>query len=131
MSTTANKKILVVDDDPDMIRLLSVRLKSNGFDVVAAEDGVSCMAQMRKEQPDLIIMDLGIPAGDGFKSIERVRANVDYASTPIIVLTGQDASLSRERAMQAGADAFFEKAIVDKEELMASVWGLLSTPAVH
>ena len=126
-----NKKILVVDDDPDLIRLLSTRLKANGFDVVAAQDGVSCMSQMRMENPDLIIMDLGIPAGDGFKSIERVRANASYSTTPIIVLTSRDASEARERAMEAGANAFFEKAIVDKQELLASVWGLLSQPTVH
>ena len=131
MSNTEEKKILIVDDDPDIVRLLSSRLRANGFAVVAAEDGVSCMSQMRKVHPDLVIMDLGIPAGDGFKSIERVRANVDYAATPIIVLTGREGDEVRERAMEAGANAFFRKDLMDKEELLASVWALLSTPAVH
>ncbi len=118
------KKILVVDDDPDMLRLLSARLKANEYDVAFATDGVSCMAELRKQDPDLLILDLGLPAGDGFKTLERVRDLPQYSGLPVVVLTAKDASEVRQKSMDAGADAFCQKG-ASQEELLSEVWRLL------
>lgn len=118
------KKILVVDDDQDMLRLLNARLKSQGYEVAFAQDGVSCISQARREKPDLILLDLGLPAGDGYKTLERIRGLLPLADTPVIVYTAQSEETAKQKAMAAGADMFFEKTI-DKEELLAAIWGAL------
>ena len=58
--------ILIVDDDPDMLQALQIRLKASGYDVHCAEDGIGAISEARKRTPDLIVLDLGLPAGDGF-----------------------------------------------------------------
>lgn len=115
-----SKKILVVDDDPDMLRLMSVKLKKNGYEVVVAGDGVACMSVVRKENPDLIVLDLGLPAGDGFKTLERLKSLVPFSGIPVVVLTARDASEAKERALDAGASAFFEKT-ASKDEVMGGL----------
>ena len=65
-----NKKILIVDDDPDVRKGMHVRLKANGYDTFFAADAISSIAEARKHEPDLIILDLGLPAGDGFLVME-------------------------------------------------------------
>ncbi len=122
MSTS--KKVLVVDDDPDMLRLMSVKLKKSGYEVAVASDGVACMSAVRKENPDLIILDLGLPAGDGFKTLERLKSLVPFAGIPVVVLTAREASEAKERALNAGATAFFEKT-AGKDEVLGAVWRLL------
>ena len=119
-----SKKILIVDDDPDMLRLMSVKLKKSGYEVVIAGDGVACMSMVRKETPDLIVLDLGLPAGDGFKTLERLKSLVPFSSIPVIVLTARDAAETTDKALSAGASAFFEKT-ASKDEVLGAVWRLL------
>src|SRR5271156_4885322 len=97
-----NKKILIVDDDPDMRLALHVRLKANHFDTFFAADAMSAVVEARKHQPDLIILDLGMPAGGGFVVMERLRANIYLAATPVVVVTARDREANEERALQAG-----------------------------
>ncbi len=118
------KKILVVDDDPDMLRLLSAKLKKNGYHVGFASDGISCMSEVRKQDPDLIVLDLGLPAGDGFKTLERLKGLVPYSSIPVVVLTAREASEVKDKALNAGASAFFEKT-ASKDDLLGTIWRLL------
>jgi len=66
----SGKKILIVDDDKDVLRGMNVRLKANGYDVVFAADGISAISAVRKEDPDVIILDIGLPGGDGFVVME-------------------------------------------------------------
>lgn len=68
-------KILIVDDDQDLLLGLSIRLKANGYQVVAATEGYAAVSTVRKEMPDLIILDLGLPAGDGFVVMQRLKAS--------------------------------------------------------
>ena len=103
------KKILIVDDDEPLLRGLSAKLAANGYTVVTAVDAVAAVAQARKELPDLILLDLGLPAGDGFLVLERLRAMPNLASTPVIVLSARDPANNRERSLQAGAVAYFQK----------------------
>jgi CheY-like chemotaxis protein len=119
-----SKKILVVDDDQDMLLLLNARLKANGYEVVFANDGLTCISMARKEKPDLILLDLGLPAGDGFVTLERLRGLLPVADTPVVVFTAKGEDEAKERAMSLGAKAFFEKS-VDKDELLGAIWRLL------
>jgi DNA-binding response OmpR family regulator len=97
-------KILIVDDDQDIRRLLGLRLKSGGYEVAFAGDAISAVNMARKENPDLILLDLMLPAGDGYVVMER------------------------ERLVGAGADAFFHKPF-DHDELLGAIARALGRPA--
>jgi CheY-like chemotaxis protein len=105
------RKVLVVEDDPDQRLAISVRLKANKYAPVFAGDGIAALAAAQREHPDLIVLDLGLPGGDGFLVLERMRVIPRLAGIPIIVLTACDPSPARERALELGAAAFFEKPV--------------------
>lgn len=110
-------KILVVDDDPDLVRALRLRLRANNYEVTTATDGYSAIASAQKERPALIILDLGLPVGDGFVVLDRLQ-NIDaLAGVPVIVLSARDPLMNEERALKAGAAAFFQKP-ADNDELL-------------
>ena len=104
-----NQKILIVDDDTDLRHGLNLRLRANHYDIAYACDGFSAVAVALKEKPDMIILDIGLPAGDGFVVLERLQQSATLASIPVIVLTARDPQYNRERVMKAGAAAFFQK----------------------
>ena len=114
-----NIRILVVDDNPELRKALSVRLRANGYQVSCAADAMSATAALVKEEPQLMILDLGLPCGDGFIVMERLQKNDKLANIPVIVLTGREATTSRDRALQAGAVAFFQKPVEDAKLLSA------------
>jgi DNA-binding response OmpR family regulator len=93
------KKILIVDDDPHLVIGLAAKLKASGYVVVSAMDGVAAVAVARQELPDLIILDLGLPAGDGFLVLERLKAMTDLMATPVIVLSAKDPVNSKQRSL--------------------------------
>jgi DNA-binding response OmpR family regulator len=123
-----NKKILIVDDDPDIRQGMNVRLKANHYDTFFAADAFSSMVEARKHEPDLIILDLGLPAGDGFIVMERLKKIPSLAVIPIIVISARDVRVNRERAVKAGAKAFLQKP-VDDAELLAVIRQALGEPA--
>jgi DNA-binding response OmpR family regulator len=116
----SQKTILVVDDDPDVRVALHVRLKANHYDVIFAEDGVGSIAEARKHMPDLIILDLGLPAGNGFIVLERLKANDSLSLIPVIVVSGRDRNANRGRAIKLGAKAFLQKP-VDNVHLLSVI----------
>jgi DNA-binding response OmpR family regulator len=115
----SQKKILIVDDDPEMRLALHIRLKANNYDVAVAVDGVSGIAETRKHMPDLILLDLGLPAGDGFTILERLQINDSLAHIPVIVVSGRDRAANRDRALKAGARIFLQKPVKNAELLYA------------
>ena len=116
----SQKKILVVDDDPDMRLGLQLRLTANHFDVIFAADGVASIAAARKHMPDLMILDLGLPAGDGFSVLERLKVNESLSSIPVIVLSGRDRVGNWDRALKAGAKTFLQKPVAN-DKLLAVI----------
>jgi DNA-binding response OmpR family regulator len=112
-----NSKIMIVDDDPDLRQALRLRLRANHYDTVNASDGYTAIAQAYKEHPDLIILDLGLPAGDGFVVLDRLQKDDKLSTIPVIVLTARDPQSSEQRSLQAGAAAFFQKP-ADNAELL-------------
>ena len=113
------KKILIIDDDQHLLLGLTTRLKTNGYLVVSAGDSVAAIAVARKEAPDLVILDLGLPAGDGFVVLERMRGLADLAGIPVIVLSARDPAQNEQRALDGGAVAFFQKPPDNHEFLTA------------
>jgi len=110
-------KILLVDDDPDLVRALRLRLRANNYEVATASDGYAAIASAQKERPSLIILDLGLPVGDGFVVLERLQNSDTLAGIPVIVLSARDPQSNEERALKAGAAAFFQKP-ADNDELL-------------
>ncbi len=103
------KTILVVDDDEGIRRSLSIRLKSFGYDVALAEDGTSAYQAVVNDGPDLVLLDIGLPKGDGISVLERLTDNPKTYSTPVIVVSGNRLPTVRARAFDLGARAFIEK----------------------
>ncbi|GGH08266.1 response regulator [Silvibacterium dinghuense] len=103
------KKILIVDDDQHLLIGLTARLKYHGYHVVTSMDAVSAIAVAKRVSPDLIILDLGLPAGDGFLVLERLKEIPDLSVIPVIVLSARDPVPNKQRSMDAGAVAFFQK----------------------
>lgn len=113
----ANSKIMIVDDDPDLRQAMRLRLRANHYDTVNAVDGYSAIALAYKERPDLIILDLGLPAGDGFVVLDRLQKDDKLSTIPVIVLTARDPQSSERRVLESGAAAFFQKP-ADNTELL-------------
>jgi DNA-binding response OmpR family regulator len=122
-----NKKILIVDDDPDICEGMQVRLEYNGYDTCFATDALSGLAVARKEEPDLIILDLGLPEGGGFLVIERLKGHPTLRAIPIVVVSARDARANQVRAIQAGATAYLQKP-VDNAEFLAVIRKALGGP---
>jgi CheY-like chemotaxis protein len=120
----SRKKILIVDDDPEVRLSMHVRLKVNNYDVVFAGDGVASITEARKHMPDLIILDLGLPAGDGFSVLERLKANDSLSMIPVIVVSGRVRIPNRDWAIKAGAIAFLQKP-VDNARLLSLIRQIL------
>lgn len=103
------KKILVVEDDTDLVELLSYNLKSSGFSVGVANDGVEAIKKARSLLPDLILLDLMLPELDGLAVCEMLRRDPVTAGIPVIMLTAQSSEFARLNGLEAGADDFFTK----------------------
>jgi DNA-binding response OmpR family regulator len=114
----AKKKILIVDDDADVRAGLNIRLRANGYDTSFASDALSAVAEARRATPDLIILDLGLPAGDGFVVLQRLKAIPPLAVIPVIVLSARDREANENRAIVAGALAYLQKPFNDEELLL-------------
>jgi CheY-like chemotaxis protein len=114
------KKILIVDDERDIVRALTIRLQGAGYEVVTAFDGAQGIFMAHKEQPDLIILDIRMPAGNGFSVAEKLKQAPNTLPIPVIFLTGSPEKDSEERAMTLGA-RFYVKKPYDPEELLDAV----------
>ena len=123
-----NKKILIVDDDPNVCKGMEVRLKANHYDTFFATDAISTLRQARKHEPDLIILDLGLPDGDGFVVIEKLKVWPSLAMIPVIVVSALDLRPNKERAIKAGAKAYLQKP-VDNAEFLIIIRQALGEPA--
>jgi DNA-binding response OmpR family regulator len=116
----SKKKILIVDDERDIVMALMIRLKGAGYDVVTAFDGAQAVFVAHKEKPDLILLDIRMPAGDGFSVAERLKRSVNTSTIPIIFLTGSPEKKAEEKAMELGSRFYIRKPY-DPEELLDAI----------
>lgn len=120
----SNKKILIVEDDADVRLGYRILLKAHDYETFFAADGAAAVGEARKHAPDLIILDLGLPAGDGFVVLERLRTNTYLAMIPVMVVSARDVNANKERALKAGAQAYLQKPWNDSE-LLATIGELV------
>ncbi|MFB8146173.1 response regulator [Microbacterium sp. NPDC056003] len=113
-------KVLVADDDPQLVRALRITLSAHGYDVIAAPDGAAAIALAAKERPDIVMVDLGMPRLDGMQVIEALRG---WTTAPIIVVSGRTGSADKVDALDAGADDFVTKPF-QIDELLARLRAL-------
>lgn len=120
-------KILVADDDPQLVRALRITLAAHGYEVVAAADGAAAVTLAAQAHPDIVLLDLGMPHLDGIRVIEALRG---WTDAPIIVVSGRTGSADKVDALDAGADDYVTKPF-QVDELLARLRALArrSTPA--
>ena len=123
----SNKKVLIIEDDADVRLGLHVLLKANDYDTFHAADGIAAISEAVKHQPDLIILDLGLPGGDGFTVLDRLRAITPLAVVPVIVVSARDVLGNNYRALKAGASVYVQKPWNDRE-LLAIIRKQLGQP---
>jgi CheY-like chemotaxis protein len=104
-------KILIVEDDQDTRQLLKIRLESQGYETAFAADAVGAISTARQERPDLILLDMGLPGGDGVVVMERLKTFPALESIPVIVVSAREPGATSARAAEAGAEAYLQKPI--------------------
>lgn len=126
-----SEKILVVDDDPVVVKALTMKLQSKGFATCSATDGAEAVKAVREQKPSLVLLDITFPpdvvSWDGFRVMEWLRRLEEARNIPIIVISGGDPEKYKERAAQSGAVAYFRKP-VDTEELVNTIRRVLGKP---
>ncbi|HDP16406.1 MAG TPA: response regulator [Candidatus Omnitrophica bacterium] len=105
----SNKKILLVDDEEDIVHLVEFRLKAAGYEVISALDGQSGLDKARKENPDLIILDLMLPKIDGYKVCRMLKFDEKYKHIPVIMFTARAQDNDKKTGGEVGADAYVIK----------------------
>jgi DNA-binding response OmpR family regulator len=118
-------RILAVDDDPTILRLLQVNLEMEGHEVLTAGDGHEALAQLRAEAPQVVLLDVMMPGLDGWQVCERIRADAELAHTPVVFLSARAQETDLARGVEVGADAYVTKpfdplALVELVERLAA-----------
>ena len=129
VANSPKKRILIGDDDPGMRLALLIRLRANNFEVSCAGDGLSVVAEARKNRPDLILLDLGMPSGDGYTVLNMLQGDPSEAEIPVIVLSARDRAGHEGRSLEAGATTFLQKP-VETEHLLNAITKALTVAPV-
>lgn len=114
------KKILVVDDEPQLVRIVQFNLERAGYEVRTAFDGLEALERVEEEVPDLIILDVMMPRLDGFETLRRLRENPHTREIPVMMLTAKAQDVDVLRAWQQGADCHLAKPF-NPQELLSLV----------
>ncbi|TNE48916.1 MAG: response regulator [Deltaproteobacteria bacterium] len=120
------KKILVVDDTPDIVHFLVVRLRSEGFDTLTAYNGLDGLSIAERDRPDLIILDVMMPQLNGFQVCRKLKENPELSHIPVLFLTAKDQPSDRFWGEEVGASAYLTKP-VDPRMVAQTVHELLGT----
>ncbi len=118
------KKILLVDDEKDLVETVTIRLEASGYQVLPAYDGQEGLDKAKKERPDLIILDLMLPKMNGYKVCGLIKADTRYNKIPIIMFTARAQEADRKMSEEVGADAYVTKPF-EPEILFAKIKELL------
>ena len=123
---SGRQKILVIEDDPVARTDLQARLKAQGYTVALAADAASALTVVNRERPDAILLDLGLPAGDGYLVLERLRKIKTLAAIPVLIITGRSDAETRKRVDAMGLAPVLVKP-VDTEVLLAAIRSAVET----
>ncbi len=113
-------KILLVDDEPDMTRIMGKSLEISGYEVIIANDGVECISKAQCEQPDVILLDNVMPNMDGLTALEKLRSSKRTEDIPVIIVTALADEDSIAKALNGGADSYVVKPF-DYEMLLVRI----------
>lgn len=122
-------KILLADDDVRLLKALSIRLNSEGYDVIEAQDAVQAVSFARQCEPDLLVLDINMPAGDGFTIHQRIQAIEELKDIPVIYLTGERSSRTTTGAKATHASALFYKPL-ETERFLMTIAEILGSTAI-
>jgi DNA-binding response OmpR family regulator len=114
------KKILIIEDEPELVKAIQIRLQQAGYEVLSANDGQDALEKTRKENPDLIILDLMLPKIDGYKVCRMLKFDERYKKIPILMLTARAQESDEQLGFEVGADAYLTKPF-EYEILLAKV----------
>ncbi len=117
------RKILIVDDEEDVLKVASYRIRKMGFDVIQAMDGQQCLDMLKKDKPDLILLDLRLPVIDGGEVCKNIKADEDLKKIPVIIFTASTDKLE-DKTIKMGADAYLTKPF-DPEKMRLKINELL------
>jgi DNA-binding response OmpR family regulator len=123
----ATKKILVVDDEPDVVTLIARTLVSEGFDVVTAYDGIAALDIAETESPDIVLLDIMMPMMSGYEVCQQLKSNPQTQSIPVIFLTSAHTPDARNKSREAGGDTLIMKPF-SAAELVAQIRRSLGEP---
>lgn len=123
----AKKKILVVDDEQNIVDLLTIVLKGEGYDVLSAGNGVDALKKAQKETPDLVILDVNMPQLDGWNVLSSLRASESTRAVPVLMCTNKDLVSDVERAEVLGATGYIAKPF-EIERVLKKVFNVLNAP---
>jgi len=118
------KRILVVDDEQDLVESMRIGLEKNGYEVLGAYNGLEALNKAREEKPDLMILDLMLPKIDGHKVSAMLKRDIKYQKMPIIMLTARTGKSDEELAHKVGADMYITKPF-QHEAILAKIKELL------
>jgi two-component system KDP operon response regulator KdpE len=110
-------RVLVVDDEPRIVRFLEVKLKASGYGVLTANSGFEALEQVEAQEPDLVVLDVLMPRKDGFETLKELRA---FSSVPVIVLSAKEADTDKIKGLELGADDYLAKPF-SPDELVARI----------
>ena len=119
-----SKKILVVDDEPNIVEVITNRLKANNYEVIVAYDGEQALELTKREKPDLIILDLMLPKLDGYQVCNQLKSEEGFKDIPIIMLTSRSQAGDIQKGLEKGADAYAAKPF-NWEKLAGIISGFL------
>ena len=117
-------KILIVDDDPGVLRLLEFILSHEGYQVITASNGIIGLNIAQEKIPDLIVLDVMLPGLDGFEVCHRLRTKPEFQKTPILMMSAKGQDSDKDTGLKVGANEFLHKPI-EREELLNTVQNLL------
>src|SRR5437764_79278 len=118
MNAGVRQRILVVDDEKDIVKLLEFALRQAGFETASALDGAGAMARIREKQPDLVVLDLMLPDLAGTEIARQLKANAKTASLPVIMLTARGEEVDRVVGFELGADDYITKPFSVREVVL-------------
>jgi len=118
------KKILLVDDEPELLEMVKIRLEANNYEVITASDGQEGLDKAKREKPDIIILDIMLPRMDGYKVCGLLKADTRHNKIPIIMFTARAQESDEKLGKELGADAYITKPF-ESVELLGKINELL------
>ena len=119
------KRLLVVDDEPNLLRAVAASLRTEGYEVITARNGREALVRVAESVPDLVISDIRMPGMDGYQLASQLRASQRTALVPIIFLTAKDETADRVAGFRSGVDAYITKPF-EPDELLAVIHSILN-----